>query len=96
MKESEKVLEKKLKLKVKLVCGWAIKFPALHLAGIPDQICLFPKGKIYFVEMKSTGEKPSPIQLVIHKKLRAFGFQVFVIDSTEGINEFIELVKNER
>lgn len=88
-RESEKVLEPKLVKAVKKAGGWALKFPATFVAGIPDRIVLMPGGKVYFVEMKSGGEKPRKIQLVIHERLRRLGFEVFVIDSTKGINDFI-------
>lgn len=89
MKESEKVLEPKLAKAVKKVGGWALKLPSTFVAGLPDRLVLMPEGRVFFVEMKSGGEKPRKIQIVIHNKLRRMGFDVCVIDSTEGIHEFI-------
>lgn len=89
LKESEKILEPKLAREVKKVGGWALKLPATFVSGLPDRLVLMPGGRAYFVEMKTTGEKPRKIQLAIHRKLRSMGFDVFVIDSTKGINEFI-------
>ena len=83
--ESEKLIERKL---VKLTAeagGWCLKLLALHCAGLPDRICLMPGGKVFFVETKSTGDKPRKIQLLVHKKLRALGFKVYVIDKSEQI-----------
>lgn len=87
--ESEKVLEKKLVREVRKVAGWCIKLLPNFVSGIPDRMCLLPHGRIIFVEMKGTGEEPSPIQFYVHSRLRRIGFTVLVIDSTSGINELI-------
>jgi len=89
-KESEKNLERKLVAEVKALKGWAIKLLPFQVTGLPDRLCLLPEGKAYFVEMKSEGEKPTPIQRVIHKRLEALGFKVWVIDTSEKINNFIK------
>lgn len=89
MKESEKILERKLAKKVKQAGGWCLKLPAIHHVGIPDRLCLFDGGEAIFVEVKTTGEKPRKIQLAIHRKLRNLGFTVLVIDKTEEIEAFI-------
>jgi hypothetical protein len=43
-----------------------------------------------FVETKTTGQKPRRIQAYMHKKLRALGFRVEVIDSVEEVINFVE------
>lgn len=91
--ESEKLIEKKLVKKVKALGGMCIKGPANYMQGFPDREVLMPGGKVYFVELKTTGEKPRVIQEVVMGKLRRLGFEVRVIDSSDGINEFIEYVK---
>lgn len=93
--ESEKVLERKLCTEVKKLGGLAIKLLSSQMTGLPDRLCLLPGGRVYFVELKSTGEKPTKIQEVIHKRLESLGFEVFVIDSTEGINFFLFWVKRQ-
>lgn len=62
---------------------------------MPDRIVLLPEGKIVFIELKAPGKKPRPIQKYRIKELIALGFRVKVIDSIEGINNFIEEIKNE-
>jgi hypothetical protein len=91
MVESEKLLERKLREQVEsLLCGLCIKLPAIYFSGLPDRLCLLPGGRCFFVEVKTTGEVPSPIQLVVHKKLRRLGFRVEVIDSSEDIEYIIK------
>jgi hypothetical protein len=89
MIESEKNIEKNLRLKVKAAGGWALKIPASHITGLPDRICLLPGGRVIFAEIKTTKEKPKKIQLRMHEKLRALGFDVFVIDKKSDIDKII-------
>ena len=92
--ESEKYLERKLVKKVKEVGGMAIKLIPTFLNGIPDRMCLFPGGKIIFVEMKTTGQKPRKLQTHVHKRLTRLGFVVLVIDTSEGIENLIQWFQN--
>lgn len=87
--DSEKLVERKLVELVKINNGMCIKLLCDQLIGLPDRLCLFPNHKIVFVETKTTGQKPRRIQAYMHKKLRALGFRVEVIDSIEGVEQFI-------
>ena len=87
--ESEKVLEKYLVSEVKSLGGWAVKLLSGLVTGLPDRLYLLPGGVVAFVEVKTTGKKATPRQLIVHKKLRELGFRVEVLDSKEGINNFI-------
>ena len=88
--ESEKVIERKLVEATKANGGICIKLLCDNLLGLPDRMVLMPHGKIAFVELKTTGQKPRRIQVFMHEKLRALGFRVEVIDTTEGVNNFIK------
>jgi len=90
MIESEKTLEKRLGAEAKKIGGWSLKLPAIHVSGIPDRLLLLPGGRVVFVELKTTKEKPRKIQLVIHRKLRKLGFRVEIIDTTAQIIALIE------
>ena len=92
MKESEKALERNLNKEVKALGGWSIKLLSNFITGLPDRLVLI-NGRAYFVEVKSEGKKPSPIQRVVHKKLEVLGFPVSVIDTTEKLNDFIKGIK---
>lgn len=87
--ESEKVIERKLVEYVKKEGGLCIKLLTSQYIGLPDRLCLFPNGKLVFVELKSTGQKPRKIQLFVHNKLRSLGFRVEVIDSVIDINKVV-------
>lgn len=90
--ESEKVIERKLVEAVKANGGMCIKLLCDNLLGLPDRMVLMPHSKIAFVELKTTGQKPRRIQVFMHKKLKALGFRVEVIDTAEGINNFINSI----
>lgn len=87
MIESEKTLERKIRQRVEKLGGWSIKLLSIHITGLPDRLCLLPGGQLIFIEVKTTGKKPTKIQLKMHDKIRALGFQVEVIDNTEQIEK---------
>lgn len=89
MKAREKATEKALSTAIKSRGGWSIKLPAIHFAGLPDRLCLLPGGVAFFVEVKSEGEKPRPVQRNVHRRLRALGFEVYIIDTPAKIYDII-------
>ena len=92
----EKIIEEKLTKAVKQKGGVCWKFMSPGTAGVPDRIILMPKGHIAFVEVKTPGEKPRPLQLSRHRLLRRLGFQVYVLDALEDTDKIIkEVMSNE-
>lgn len=87
--DSEKVIEKRLNAEVKSLGGWSLKLLCQFVTGLPDRLVLLPDGVIFFAEIKTTGKKPSPVQALVHKKLRALGFTVHVIDSLKQLNQIL-------
>ena len=87
--ESEKSVEKKLNSEIKRIGGLSIKLVATYFIGLPDRLCLLPKGRLFFVELKTTNKKPRKIQIAVHNKIISLGFDVYVIDSTEKIKSLI-------
>lgn len=86
---SEKLLEANLRQAVKTRRGECIKFLP-SLVGLPDRIVLMPHGRLWFVELKTTGEKPKPLQRWWRDRLRALGFEWRLIDTKESLNQFIQ------
>lgn len=87
---NEKLIEKKLREKVKSLGGLALKFPSPYHRGIPDRIVLMPEGKISFVEIKTTGKKPFGLQRKAIEMLRGLGFKAVVIDDQLSLDNFLE------
>lgn len=68
----------------------ALKFTSPGMAGMPDRLVLLPKGKAFFVELKAPGQDLRPIQIKRKEQLELLGFKVYVIDSYEKIDLFLQ------
>ena len=84
----ESAIEKILCARVKSLGGLCEKFASPGRRNVPDRILSFPNGKVVFVELKATGEVPTPAQLRDHARRRAMGFDVRVIASSEAAHAF--------
>ena len=89
----EKEIEKKLTLEVKKRGGLALKFVSPGFDGMPDRIVLMPEGKMAFVEVKTPGRHPRPLQMARHKLLRELEFLVFVLDDSNQIGGILDAVQ---
>lgn len=86
-RDSEKYIERKFNERVKALKGISFKFVPQFVSGIPDRIALIPTGIMFFAEIKSKGFRPSKLQLVWKAKLKKIGFEWYLIDSMESLNE---------
>lgn len=93
-KESEKLVERTLYNYTKEKGGLCIKLLTAFFQGLPDRLILLPDRKAIFVELKTTGEKPRKIQTIVHNKLRALGFSVYVVDTCDKARECIDITVN--
>ena len=84
----ERDVERALITAVRKAGGLCLKWVSPGWDGVPDRICLFPGGRIKFVELKRLGAKPRPLQEKRMAQLRELGFAVEVIDSLEGVDAF--------
>lgn len=91
-KESEKTLEARLRQEIEKRGGMALKLSSQLHRGLPDRMVLLPYGAVHFVELKSTGKKPTLLQQHCHKQLTDLGHIVWIIDSTESLTDFLECV----
>lgn len=89
MIESEKVLERKLCDKIKKLGGHAYKFVSPNQRGVPDRLCILPHGITVFVELKTTGKKPTKLQVLCMDELKALGQECVVVDSTVSLDILI-------
>lgn len=88
----EKTIERKLCEYAKSQDVQAYKFSSPARAGVPDRLLLaeIPESLrpviaryVRFVEMKRSGQKPTPAQEREHVRLRALGFTVDVVDNSD-------------
>lgn len=69
------------------VCEYAkekgvLVFKCTGHKGIPDRIFLY-QGRVFYIEFKAPGKKPTVLQERVHRKIREQGIMVFVIDNIE-------------
>ena len=87
--ESEEVLEAELRERCKALGWMCIKLTSQYQRGLPDRLILMPGGRVCFAEIKTTGKKPTALQRVTHERLRALGYRVEVVDTTERLDNLI-------
>lgn len=85
----ESVIEAYLVKRVKEAGGIAYKFKSPQRANVPDRIVLLPGGKVFFVELKAPGQKPTAGQIREIDRLAELGRIVRVFDSKELIDDFL-------
>lgn len=90
------MLEKQIEAKV---CEYAktknvlvYKFTSPARAAVPDRMFIRPDGRIWFVEFKRQGAKPTEAQEREHHRLRQHKVNVFVIDNVEEGKTMIDFM----
>jgi Holliday junction resolvase len=63
--------------------GWlAFKWVSTSQRGVPDCI-YFKDGECLMIEFKAPGNRATPYQNAIHRKLKEHGFHVYVVDNID-------------
>jgi hypothetical protein len=83
----ERDVENYLVKRVKELGGEVRKAKWIGRQGAPDRVVFF-KG-VWFVELKRPDANPRPNQLREHHRLSKHGAVVFVIDTIQKVDEFI-------
>ena len=94
--ESEKTLEARLVREIEARGGMALKYTSQYHRGIPDRIILMSYGRTYFVELKSTGKKPTKLQQHAIERITALGYFAAVADSTESLERLLLTIDQEQ
>lgn len=90
---SEKAIEAYLVKRAKEEGGKALKYFNPSETGYPDRLLILPGCLPIWIEVKSHGKKPRPIQMARIKELLALGQPVMVADSKEIIDNIIKVAK---
>lgn len=77
--ERERDIENGLRRQVKRKGGKFMKFTSPGNDGVPDRIAVLPGGRVWFIELKREGEKPTAVQKWQMEQLRALGCNVALI-----------------
>lgn len=74
------------------MCGFLpLKFRSPGQNGVPDQEVITKHGTVY-VELKSPGKKPRPLQMAVMKKMTNHGATCLVIDDYDKTNYFCDVL----
>ena len=87
--EAERTVEQALKRMVEKAGGCCYKFTSPSRAGVPDRIVVL-RGRVVFVELKATGEKPRALQKAIATTIRKAGGRVYCLSSVEQVKCFVQ------
>jgi hypothetical protein len=90
---NEKLIERKLRKGIQKQGGLALKFTSPSFSGVPDRIVLMPDGRLWFVELKTTGCVISLRQEVVFRMLQKLGFRVRIIDDALSLINFFQEVQ---
>jgi hypothetical protein len=94
----ERDIEKHLVQRVKALGGEVRKVAWIGRRGAPDRLVMLPLRPVWgdvieasgtWVELKAPGVEPEAYQLREHKRMRAMGQRVAVIDSIAAVEELL-------
>jgi hypothetical protein len=88
----ESKIEKRISRFLKNKGYWPIKISLCSVNGFPDRMVIGYK-ILFFIEVKSPGEKPGKLQEYIHGKIRKYGFVVIVTDCVEDVKDYVSQLK---
>lgn len=87
--DNEKNIEQYFKRRVEKHGALAWKFNSSQ-SGVPDRVVLFSDNTCCFAEIKAPGKTLRPLQLAVKRSLERRGFKVWVIDSREKVEAFLD------
>lgn len=88
----ESTLERRFVNMIRKSGGRAYKFVSPGNLGVPDRIAILPRGRIWFVELKTETGRLSQVQKRQIDTLRSLGMNVFVLWGEKGLQRFREEV----
>lgn len=62
--------------------------------GIPDRLCIGPRGQMFFVEFKDIGNTVSQVQYAYHKQLEKRGVVILVAYTKNEVLEYARSIEN--
>lgn len=93
--ERERDIEKWLRRQIEHMGGMFMKFVSPGNDGVPDRIAIMPGGSIWFVELKASSGRLSPIQEWQINRMKELGVRVVVVKGMQGAADFIKEAQDE-
>jgi hypothetical protein len=87
----ESVIEQKVCDYAKSLSCLVYKFTSPSRRSVPDRMFIAPGGRVFFIEFKRKGEKPTAGQEVEIEKMVKQGANVYVVDNVELGKRFVDL-----
>ena len=88
---TESDIEKECIKQIHDLGGWCIKYTSSSERGLPDRLCIFPNGKIVWVEFKRPRRfKLDPLQKIQVKRLKKLHQTAIMINSFSKITNLID------
>ena len=70
----------------------AYKFTSPQRAAVPDRLLITPGGRVFLIEFKAPGKKPTPAQEREHERLRHQNVFVWVVDNVEHGRHVVDMM----
>lgn len=67
------------------------KFSSPAHAGVPDRLFIVGAGRVFFIEFKSEGREPTPLQEREAGRITSHGVNCYLIDNVEDGKNVIEM-----
>lgn len=77
----ESAIEKKVCDRARKLGYYVRKFVSPQQRGVPDRLFISPGGKVFFIEFKAPGKKPTPLQEYERSLIQANNICVYVVDN---------------
>lgn len=87
----EKQIESKVCAYARSLGFLAEKFTSPGRAAVPDRLFTAPNGRMFFIEFKAPGKKPTPLQEADHLRRRSRGCLVYTCDGVIRGKEIIDI-----
>lgn len=70
--------------------GKAYKFVSPAHRGVADRVVVFPKGQVWFVEVKTETGRLSPLQEVFRREINRLGGNYMCVYGRAGVDQWMK------
>jgi len=81
---TERKIQSKIIKKLRSRGAIVVKMIVVSLGGFPD-LLVIEDGRVYFIEVKRPGGKPTRRQKIVHERIKGKGVDVYVLDNDKKL-----------